>query len=215
MPLITGKIIQLAVGVATIADGDFEGSWRALQDVAARDALALDYRSRGMVVYLNDGTNRFFQLRTPTLVSPPDAELLDNGNWVDITSTGGGGSGLEIEGAQYTCPTAVSQGDAVYVSGTNTVDRVVAAVSGQTPPARGIVRSKPTTTEAVVVTAGEVGGYGGLVVGDDYYLDPATPGGITNTPPSPAGAGGELFQRVGTAVALTTIFVGLSDEIEL
>lgn len=52
----------------------------------------------------------------------------------------------------------------------------------------------------------------GLSPGLDYYLDPATPGGVTSTPPSTAG---QTLQKVGKAITATSLdfqpqpFIGL------
>ena len=52
----------------------------------------------------------------------------------------------------------------------------------------------------------------GLSPGLDYYLDPATPGGVTSTPPTTAG---QTLQKVGKAITATSLdfqpqpFIGL------
>jgi hypothetical protein len=112
----------------------------------------------------------------------------------------------------YACPASVAVGDAVFVSGTNTVDRAVSAIAGQTEEAIGIVRSKPSAGSCVVVPVGEVSGYAGLSVGSFYWLDPSTPGGITATVPALAG---QLAQRVGLAVSPSVLWAEIRPAVRL
>lgn len=55
-------------------------------------------------------------------------------------------------------------------------------------------------------------GLTGLTIGSDYFLDPATPGGITATPPS---AAGKLSQYVGRAFSATQIVSNIDRATEL
>jgi microcystin-dependent protein len=62
--------------------------------------------------------------------------------------------------------------------------------------------SVSTGATAYVVTEGTVAGFTGLTAGAAYYLDPATPGGITATQPTGSTLG---VVGVGTALSATTL----------
>lgn len=213
MPLIAGKIVNLAVGVTSLKDGDHEGGWRRLDDTTARDAIPVEARKRGMVVYTNvDG--KTWQLITPAVTSPPQAELGNNTYWTEVISGGGGGVAPDdiLESATLMCPSGVAIGDVVSIAGSGIANKTVSAVTGQTEEAFGIVRSKPTATTCVIVPFGEVNAFGGLVVGDVYFSDPAVAGGITNVAPSGTGV---RSQVVGIASTLTVLFVTIRPSVEL
>jgi hypothetical protein len=117
---------------------------------------------------------------------------------------GTGGGPVPPAGDLYDCPATVAIGDAVYVSGADTVDKAFAGVPGQTEDAIGVVASKPTGTTCRVVSSGAVGGYAGLATGQRYFLSDTAAGGITNA--APAGAG-EKVQQIGIASSATKLHV--------
>jgi len=213
MPLIAGKIVNIAVGVTSLKDGDHEAGWRRVDDTAERDALPGEARKRGMVVYVND-IDRTYQLITPTVTSPPQSELDDNGNWLDITAAGGGGVSADdvLESITLTCLASVAIGDVVYVAGSGTADKAVAGIASQTEEAIGIVRSTPNSTTCIVVSAGPVSAFGSLVVGDRYFSNPAVAGGITNVAPTTLG---QRSQIVGLATTLSVLFVSIRPAVDL
>jgi hypothetical protein len=57
---------------------------------------------------------------------------------------------------------------------------------------------------AHVVSSGVLGGFSGLAIGSVYFLDPATPGGITNGKPSTAS---QTIVPVGVALTATTLLI--------
>lgn len=107
-----------------------------------------------------------------------------------------------LSGKPYTCPSAVSVGDAVFISGSDAVDRADAS-SNSTSPAFAIVRAKPTATTCLIQSSGEVDAFGGLTAGATYYLSDSTPGGITLTAPT----SGSFQQALGFARNATTLVV--------
>jgi len=106
----------------------------------------------------------------------------------------------------YLCSISVAVNDAVYISGNMTVDKADANGSG-TYPAIGFVKSKPTTTQAIVQFDGELGGFSSLVAGTQYYLA-NTPGGITATAPTVVG---EAVQPVGQARTSGILNINIGD----
>ncbi len=107
-----------------------------------------------------------------------------------------------VSGRPYSCPVAVSVGDAVFITGADAVDRADAS-SVATSPAFGFVRFKPSTTSCLVQSAGEMDAFGALVAGDTYYLSDSVPGGITNVAPS----GGPTVQPLAFARNATTLVI--------
>lgn len=108
----------------------------------------------------------------------------------------------------YTCPSAVSVGDAVYISGSNSVDKADAN-DVSTFPVIGFVSQKPTTTQATTQAIlryfGELDVFSGLSPGVTYYLS-ETPGQISSVAPT---AGGSVVQRVGFPRSATTLVIVL------
>lgn len=128
---------------------------------------------------IKQGTNRFFPRAEPPM--------------------GATEHGSVVEGI-FDCPGTVAVGDAVALSGANTVDKANAADPTRRP-AIGYVASKPTATTCVVVSYGELTVFGGLVAGRIYYLSDAVPGGSTITAPS---ASGSTVQRISVATDAST-----------
>lgn len=65
---------------------------------------------------------------------------------------------------------------------------------------------------ATVYFEGTISGLSGLIPGARYYVSAATPGTVTNTPPS---AAGNVVQYVGTAISATELSFEPDDAIEL
>jgi hypothetical protein len=109
---------------------------------------------------------------------------------------------------------SISVGDMVYVTAGGLIARASAAAAGN--PAMGYSLTAVTTgNPAVMYMDGRITVLSGLTVGARYYLSASTPGGITATPVSGAGAT-SLHQYVGTAVSATTLdFDRISDAIVL
>jgi hypothetical protein len=109
---------------------------------------------------------------------------------------------------------SISVGDMVYVTSGGLIARASAAVAGN--PAMGYSLTAVTTgNPAVMYCDGRNTGVSGLTIGARYYLSAATPGAITATPVSAAGAG-SLHQYVGTAISATVLdFDRIQDAIVL
>jgi len=130
------------------------------------------------------------------------------GNGSQDVVTGGSGSGSGTSNTvNYSCSAGEAVGDAVYVSGADTVTKADAA-SETTAPAIGIIKTKPTPTTCKVVTDGECAVFVGLIPGDVYYLAKGTPGGITSTPISAPG----VSQKLGEAKNATTLEVNIDSD---
>jgi len=111
------------------------------------------------------------------------------------------GGDLQVAGAvvsEFTAGQALSTGDAVAVSGANTVVR---AYSTSNMPAIGVVVGGAGAGSTVkVAISGKVSGYGGLAVGSRYYVGSA---GVVQ-----AGAPEEgKKQVIGVAVSASTLLV--------
>lgn len=107
----------------------------------------------------------------------------------------------------FACPSSVTVGDAVYVSGSNAADRAN-AVAAVTVPAVGIVVDKPTPTSASVVYSGEASVFSGLVPGGTYYVSWGNPGKITG---AVTGVPGQYKQQVGVAKNSTTLIIEIGE----
>lgn len=115
-------------------------------------------------------------------------------------------------------------GSPVYVSAANT-GRLAQANAAGTSKVRGLVaavsitnaQAGPVTLNGVLVaTTGQwdavTGGSGGLVPNTTYFLDPATAGKITATPPATVG---QLLVSIGTALSTTDLSVEIGAPILL
>jgi hypothetical protein len=114
-----------------------------------------------------------------------------------------GGVGITGLSEPYLCPSGVQVGDAVYLSGADSVDQAQADVATDRPVI-GVVRIKPDSTHAIVQYYGECPLFGGLLAGKTYYLSATTPGGITDVAPS---SDGNIVQKIGFARNATTLVV--------
>mgnify|MGYP001570024606 CR=1 FL=1 len=137
----------------------------------------------GVALDRSDGDNDVFRMLVDSGGGTADAE----------PTGGGGGGGTGTVEATYTCPVSVAVGDVVRVTGSDSVDKADAASLANR--AVGIVTSKPTTTSAVVRSAGDCSVFSGLTPGDDYFLS-TTPGAMTNAPDTSVG---KVLQRLGVA----------------
>ena len=111
----------------------------------------------------------------------------------------------------YACPVTVVVGDAVYLSGADTVDTASAA-SDATAPAIGFAISKPTTTTVNVQYDGSVGGFSLLTPGNTYFLDTVL-GGITDD--IGAFPNGAVEQKLGVARNTTTLLAKIDRDYTL
>lgn len=100
-------------------------------------------------------------------------------------------------------PTLPGLLDAVYLSSSGTADKATGYVS--TSPCIGFVSALLPLGKCLVRREEEIDGFVGLTPGSIYFMDPATPGGITKNPPT--GGVGKVLQDVG--VALTTSKLGI------
>lgn len=105
----------------------------------------------------------------------------------------------------YSCPVTVAVRDAVYLSAADTVDKADADDAAK-QPAIGIVVAKPSATQAIVLSDGEVAGFSGLTTGATQYLS-TTPGVLTEIPPT---APGSMAQPIGFARNPTTLVINLA-----
>lgn len=93
--------------------------------------------------------------------------------------------------------------DAVYLSSSGTVDKATGYTT--TSPCIGFVVAILPLGKVLVRREGEIDGFVGLTPGSIYYVDPATPGGITRTPPT--GNSGKVLQDVGFAITASKLLV--------
>jgi len=115
-------------------------------------------------------------------------------------------------------------GQAVYTKNNGNVDLAQADAAG-TVEVLGLVRDTSIATGTsgeiqtdgtLTATTGEwdnvTGETGGLTPGAVYYLDPNTPGSLTQTAPTTTG---DFVIRVGKAIATTTMAISISQPILL
>jgi hypothetical protein len=124
-----------------------------------------------------------------------------------ILSGGAGASGDTV--GLYNCPAGVVIGDAVYVTGANTVGQADAGTLAGNPIV-GIVVSKPTAVTCAVKYTGEAAVFAGLSSGKYYYVQKGVPGGIIDTVAG-INAEGDTQVRVGFAKNATTLAVRVGD----
>lgn len=92
-------------------------------------------------------------------------------------------------------------GTLIYFSG---ADEAKAADNSSlaTAPVRGVIIAKTAVSVATILYVGEVGGFAGLIPGDDVFL--GTSGGIVQAAGLPT-APGTIVQKVGSALAADRI----------
>jgi hypothetical protein len=106
----------------------------------------------------------------------------------------------------YSCPTNVAVGDAVYVSGANTVGKALATADG-TLPAIGFVTDKPSGTTCHVQYSDELDLFSGLTAGATYYVSTTNAGVIVAT----TGVPGQFKQQVGVAKDSNTLVITVGE----
>lgn len=127
----------------------------------------------------------------------------------DNASTSGGGGGGASLSFEATCTASENVGDAVYLSGPNTVSKANAS-DISTAPVIGFISEKQNATTCIVQTEGELTYPGSLVADTVYFLD-TTNGSITSTPPTGSGT---ILQELGTSLDSTSLLIKLRREIE-
>jgi len=107
----------------------------------------------------------------------------------------------------YNCLAGVSVRQVVYQSAAGTVAQADASNASKMP-AIGFVVTKPSSLACYLQDEDELGGFVGLTAGAAYYVDPATPGGITATQPDVLA--GEIVQQVGVAKSATVLRITIA-----
>ena len=130
--------------------------------------------------------------------------------FIDLNIAGGVTPGDATVTFTAVCPTSVSLGDVVYISGDKVggmhqVDKVD-ITSFLKMPAIGIVIQKLTSTTAVIICSGEVAGvYGSLMPGKTYFAD--SNARLISTAPGSPSTGVQFVQAVAYSLASDTLFV--------
>lgn len=116
--------------------------------------------------------------------------------------------------------TALTGGMPVYISSTSKILRAVASSVGTgkvaglvydaaiAASASGAYIVSGTLSQATALWDAVTGQTGGLTPGQDYFVDPSTPGRLTTTPPT---ATGSVISKVGTAQSATDMEVAPRD----
>ena len=130
--------------------------------------------------------------------------------FIDLNITDGAAAGDATVTFTAVCPTSVSLGDVVYVSGDKTggmyqVDKVD-ITSFLKMPAAGVVIQKLTSTTAVIMCNGEVTGiYGSLTPGKTYFAD--SNARLSSTAPGSPSTGVQFVQAIAYSLASDTLFI--------
>jgi len=98
--------------------------------------------------------------------------------------------------------------DAVHLSSSGTVDKATGYTA--TSPCIGFVSALLPLGKCLVRRERTLDGFAGLTPGAIYYVDPSTPGKITDTPPS--GNSGKVLQEIGYALTATILVVVIDME---
>lgn len=98
---------------------------------------------------------------------------------------------------------SITAGDLCYVTSGGLIARASAAVGGNAAWGYSLTSVTTGNPATIYFTGGDTA-VTGLTVGSRYYLSASTPGAITATPVSGAGAG-SLHQFVGYAVSATKL----------
>lgn len=101
------------------------------------------------------------------------------------------GQGNTITGV--TCDASVTVGDAVYLSGANTVERAI-ATSVTAATVVGFVIDKPISTICSVAFDGIVKDFPGIIPNTQYFLSSNIAGAITEDPPV---ADNQILVKIG------------------
>jgi hypothetical protein len=158
-------------------------------------------------------------LRKPLVVNSGEVQQLQSGDTLDAPQAGGDDVTMTNGNAG-----ALVIGTPVYVSGNNTVDKAKADASGTSkgfgcmvPVSTGAATPGAVRRDGVLAaTTGQwdtiTGGAGGLVANTEYYLDPATAGKLTSTPPSTVG---QYLVKIGRGISTTELDIAIEDRILL
>jgi len=145
----------------------------------------------------------------------PGVPLIRSDTVIGVSGTGGSSGGTSTatsfertagnaSGATINAGAAVNFYPATDGSGNLLIRLADASSSGAGYVVRGVAESAiPNGQTGPTRLLGIQSGYAGLVVGQDYYSDPATPGGITA---SPTYATGSYYQIVGYALSTTELY---------
>lgn len=157
--------------------------------------------------------------RKPLVIVSGQVQQLQAGDTIDSP----------ISGAQEITATnkevgAIVIGAPAYVFGNNEVKKAKADASG-TKDVIGLVKTTSIAADAsgviavdgvLTATTGQwdavTGGAGGLTAGTKYYLDPATAGMLTATPPS---AAGQYVCPIGKALSTTEMMIDIEETVLL
>lgn len=142
----------------------------------------------------------------PTLLNaattgPNKIPILDGSGRLDPSTLP---NGVGQDALALVASEALSAGDVVNVwLDTGTAKMRKADPTAEGKEATGFVTSAVASgVSGTMFFEGRVTGKSGLTIGSRYYLDTATPGGITLTAPTTAG---NVVQFVGTAVSATSL----------
>ena len=119
----------------------------------------------------------------------------------------GPSAGTPNDDVLVTVEAAVSVQDAVYLKAADLYAKANAGAIA-TMPVAGFVVSKPTATSALIRSAGDLGGFVGLVARSAYYAA-VVAGTISVTPPVVAT---QVVQSVGIAKDATTLTISVADD---
>lgn len=108
---------------------------------------------------------------------------------------------------EYSCDISVAVGDVVYLASPDMIGKADADDIGK-QPLIGVVQSKASLTDAVVLYSGELSGFTGLLPGSTYYLS-TVPGQFTTVAPSDSDS---IVQKIGFAKNSTTLVVLIDRE---
>ena len=169
---------------------------------------------------VTDAVNEVDAFRLPALAGTPTAAPADGGEgylvWDstnDLLYAWDGAAWVNQSQATtasavcntYTADEALNARDVLYISAADNVSK--ADVSGAGAPSRvvGLAKAGAADTASVEVQSeGVLTGFTGLTAGARYFVDPATPGGITTT--TPVGTGNTIVQ-VGYAKSTTALHI--------
>lgn len=158
-------------------------------------------------------------LRKPLVIVDGQIEQMQSGDTIDAAI-----SEVDIASLTNNNASPIVIGNVVYTDSAGGVDLAQADAIG-TSEIVGLVRDASIASAASgeiqtdgVLTASTgqwdnvAGTTGGLDVGVVYYLDPTTPGDMTDTAPT---AVGQVVIRIGTAISTTSLEISTSEPIQL
>jgi len=157
-------------------------------------------------------------LKKPLVITSGQIQQLQAGDTLDATV-----AEVDVVTMENANAAALVAGSAVYCDAAGTVDDACADAAG-TVEVLGLV-----VTEIAIAGSGSIqtdgilaaetaewdvaaGTTGGLTAGTVYYLDPTTPGMLTETAPT---AAGDFVVRIGKAISTTELEISISQPIKL